>query len=207
MNPIEVVHLYGFKRTHYQAGECSLRIGDVLDLRSMGIHYSPIQKKIFPITFPGICFGLDMEIWLREILREFFDGPIMAELSSFLDKTGTGEEFPDPPPFVPESWKNDPLAFSVDYITMQNIQCGYETGRPVTATINIGGYVTFSNVPIYDPIMERYIEPKLINSQCVTDAINRLIKSKRTKKEIETVCAVGHHISTDYMVCEDLSSS
>lgn len=206
MEVIEVrnVQFYGFKRIDYQAGEFSLKIGDIFDLKGIKISFSPIQKKIFLRSFPnGVSLNRFSEIWLREVISQFC-AKEAVNLSSFLDQIGQSEDFLNPPPFIPEGWEEDPLAIYIDYIELRNIQCEHGKENLIRATIVIGDHVTFSSVPIYDPTKESYLEPKLVNNETVTDCINRLIKSEKAKREIQMVCAVGQHISTDYMDREKL---
>lgn len=208
MDTIEVreVHCHGFKRTGYQAGEFSLKIGDIFNWEKLQIHFSPLRKKILLRSFPENVF-IDHLVGtvLREAIEQFCNKKeFFNNLFSFLDQIGESEDFPDPSPFIPEGWDKHPFPISIDYVELRNIQCGCIGKKQLaTATIAVGRHFTFFSVPIYDPV-GLYIEPKLVNNKAVNDCIDRMIRSEVAKREIELVCTIGHHISTDYLDRESI---
>jgi len=199
---IEKVQLYDFKRTHYGAGTCSMKLGDVLDFKNLIIFNSHIEKRIFLRSFPeNVFINRQLQTFLNCAVLEFCNGERTEELFSFLDNEGG--KFPDSALFTPGNWGGNPLLLYIKHIELRDIQCEHGREHPVTARIGLDDYMAFFRVPIYDPLKGEYIEPMFINNKNIIDAVNRMIRSAGTKKEIETVCEVGHHISSDYVCSEE----
>jgi|GEM_PF-3306958 len=204
---IREVQPYGFTKIHYGAGKCSLKIGNVFDLKGLMIYFSPLQKRIFLRSFSGNTFiDRHLEASLKEAVLKFCNGKNAAELPSFLN--GEGKKFPDGPAFVPEGWEDNPLTLRVDYVELSNIQGDYSRENLVTARVCIGDYIKFFGVPIYDPIKKVYIEQSVIKNEAISGVINKLIKSRQTRHAIDSLHDIDKWYSAEHYVCfEDIASS
>jgi len=187
---VEGVQLYDFKRTHYGAGTCSIRIGDILDFKDIVIFNSHFQKKIFMRSFPeNIIFNSRVEAILNHAVSDFLNGERKEELFTFLDEEGLN--FPDSSFFVPGTY---PLAMYIQYIELGYLRCENEN-QPITARIRLDDCMTFY-VPIYDPQKGEYIELTFIKNQNIIDVVNRMIRSAEARKEIDGLCGVGRNMSS-----------
>jgi hypothetical protein len=180
---IEKVQLFDFKKIYYGTCSCSLRIGEILELIRLIIFFSPIKQKFFLKSFPSNTFiDRQLDMILQEGVLEFCNKEV-AELSSFCNNDT--DKFSDSPLFTPKGLER-PLMLCVDSIELDHIMKSDYDKFLITAKISIGKYFVFYGVPIYDQCRNIYLEPKIINNQPITEALNKLIRTDRVKKRIDS---------------------
>jgi hypothetical protein len=194
---IDKVLLYNFTRFYYGAGSCSVRLGDVFNLRDVKIYNTHIvPKKTLLRALPGdIYVSPEICEFVHQAVSKFINqGEGWEKLFVFLDD-GTGT--------LPDSdWLSlDPLNIHIDRVAISEVQCS-DRNSPITAQIRLGDCMVFSRVPIYDPVEGEHMELTFINNRNIIDAVNRLIRSDKTSREIKMVREIGHQISSDFL-CED----